>query len=213
MASMSNSVNNRYPQQQAETLAGEADWQQEIRKSRFLARAAPVASADAAAAFVAHARVADASHNCWAWRVGRQYRSSDDGEPGGSAGRPILQAIDGQSVDHVAVVVTRWFGGVKLGTGGLARAYGGTAAHCLRLAPRLALIERVEAELRCDFTALPLVHSRLAAFAAEKSGERFDTVGAVLRLILPRANLDALDQFVRDATRGQGSVRVMPDAQ
>src|SRR3546814_18000784 len=78
--------------------------------------------------------VPDATHNCWAWRIGDDYRSNDDGEPAGTAGRPILAAIDGQGMDRVVVVVTRWFGGIKLGAGGLVRAYGGTAAECLRRA-------------------------------------------------------------------------------
>ncbi|HHZ07587.1 MAG TPA: YigZ family protein, partial [Rhizobiales bacterium] len=105
-------------------LTRPATFEQAVKKSRFLATAIPVADEDEAkAAIAAHAH-ADASHNCWAWRIGAAYRFSDDGEPGGTAGKPILAAIDGQSVDRVAVVVTRWFGGVLLGSGGLVRAYG-----------------------------------------------------------------------------------------
>lgn len=109
------------------TLAGEARLSQDVRKSRFLAIAEPVDAADAAMAFFARASTADATHNCWAYKIGANYRFNDDGEPGGSAGRPILAAIEGQGLDHVAVVVTRWFGGIKLGVGGLVRAYGGCA--------------------------------------------------------------------------------------
>ena len=79
------------------------------------------------------ARYPDATHHCWAYRIGPAYRFGDDGEPGGTAGAPILRAIEGQGVDRVMVVVVRFYGGVKLGTGGLARAYGGTAAECLRM--------------------------------------------------------------------------------
>ena len=74
----------------------------------------------------------EATHNCWAYKIGQEYRFNDDGEPGGTAGRPILQAIEGQGMDRVAVLVVRWFGGVKLGAGGLVRAYGGCAANCGR---------------------------------------------------------------------------------
>ena len=81
-----------------------------MRHSRFLARAATAQAPAQAMDFIAHASDPDASHNCWAWRVGQDYRSSDDGEPAGTAGRPILAAIDGQGYDQVAVVVTRWFG-------------------------------------------------------------------------------------------------------
>jgi len=118
------------------TLASRWQLQQEIRKSRFLAQAAPVDDDAAADTFIAEVSDRGATHNCWAWRLGNRYRFNDDGEPGGSAGRPILAAIDGQGLDHVVVVVTRWFGGIKLGVGGLVRAYGGCAAECLRTAPR-----------------------------------------------------------------------------
>ena len=125
------------------TLAAEARFPQEVRKSRFVAQAAPVQDVDAALAFIARVADRSATHNCWAYRIGAQYRFNDDGEPAGTAGKPILQAIDGQSMDRVAVVVTRWFGGIKLGAGGLARAYGGTAAECLRLAPKSPIVLRV----------------------------------------------------------------------
>src|SRR5512146_622329 len=101
------------------TLATDARFQQDVRKSRFVANAAPVADIEAALAFIARVSDRSATHNCWAYRIGAQYRFNDDGEPAGTAGKPILLAIDGQSLDHVAVVVTRWFGGIKLGAGGL----------------------------------------------------------------------------------------------
>ncbi|MFC6616804.1 IMPACT family protein [Deinococcus radiophilus] len=83
------------------------------------------------------AKYPDATHHCWAYRIGELYRFNDDGEPGGTAGAPILRAIEGQGVQHVMVIVVRYYGGVKLGTGGLVRAYGGAAAECLRTAPAL----------------------------------------------------------------------------
>ncbi|MEK1895582.1 MAG: YigZ family protein, partial [Rhizobium sp.] len=86
--------------------------EQVVKRSRFLAIGLPVASElEAKEALAAHC-YSDANHNCWAWRIGQTYRFSDDGEPGGTAGKPILQAIDGQSLDKVIVIVTRWFGGV-----------------------------------------------------------------------------------------------------
>src|SRR3546814_1073968 len=90
--------------------------------------------------FVAEHAVAGANHNCWACRIGQTYRFSDDGEPGGTAGKPILQAIDGHDLDGIAVVVTRWFGGILLGSGGLVRAYGGTAALCLQGAAKVRIV-------------------------------------------------------------------------
>ncbi len=103
-------------------LAGRCRHEQEIKKSRFLAQAAPVDTPEQALAFVQAMSDPAATHNCWAYRIGQAYRFNDDGEPGGTAGRPILQAIEGQGIDCAVVVVTRWYGGIKLGAGGLARA-------------------------------------------------------------------------------------------
>ena len=105
---------------------------QDVKKSRFLAIAAPIADEQAAKDFLSAHSDPTANHNCWAWRLGQAYRFSDDGEPSGTAGKPILAAIGGQELDRVAVVVTRWFGGILLGSGWWMRAYGGMAALCLR---------------------------------------------------------------------------------
>ncbi len=192
------------------TLQGDARLQQDIRKSRFVAQATAVDDADAALAFFARVGARDATHNCWAYRIGAHYRFNDDGEPGGSAGRPILLAIDSQNMDRVAVVVTRWFGGIKLGVGGLGRAYGGCAAECLRLAARHELIERVRARVRCDFSAAPLLYARLREFDAIKHAEHASVGGVELELDVPRVHIAALNAFVRDLTRGRGSVEWPP---
>ena len=122
----------------------------------------------AALAFLAQVADPDATHNCWAYRIGGEYRSSDDGEPAGTAGRPILAAIDGQGFDQVMVVVTRWYGGIKLGAGGLVRAYGGAAAECLRTAPRQPLVAMATLELQAGFDDIGAVHAALAQHGAEK---------------------------------------------
>jgi putative IMPACT (imprinted ancient) family translation regulator len=138
------------------TLERPTSLEQTIKKSRFVAKAGPVASEQGAKDFIAAHSDPGANHNCWAWRVGQSYRSSDDDEPGGTAGKPILQAIDRLSLDNVAVVVSRWFGGVLLGSGGLIRAYGGTAAACLR-AGKLAEIVAVKgATIAVSFSDLAL---------------------------------------------------------
>lgn len=188
------------------TLASEASLQQEIRKSRFVARAAPVDTGADAGAFIARVAERDATHNCWAWRTGANYRFNDDGEPGGSAGRPILAAIDGQDLDRVVVVVTRWFGGVKLGVGGLVRAYGGCAAECLRLAPKREIVERVHAVIHCEFAAVPLLYSRLADFDARRLSEQASVDGMALEVEVPGERIEALAGFVRDLTRGRGRI-------
>jgi len=193
-----------------DTLAAPTSHAIEVRHSRFLAHAAPADAPAAAMDFIAHASDPDATHNCWAWRIGQDYRSSDDGEPAGTAGRPILAAIDGQGYDRVAVVVTRWFGGIKLGAGGLVRAYGGAAAECLRLAPRRPLVAMTELELACAFEDLGTVHAALHAHAAEKTAERFEADGAHLSLRLPASEAAALQGRLRDATRDR--VRFAPPA-
>ena len=188
------------------TLAQPARLQQDIRKSRFLAQAEPVA--DPAATLDVIARLSDplATHNCWAYRIGQHYRFADDGEPAGTAGRPILQAIEGQGVDRVIVVVTRWYGGIKLGAGGLARAYGGCAAECLRLADKLPIVDLIEIRVHCEYAELAALHARLREHAAVKFGEHFDNGRAQMHLRLPRANADAFADFVRDLTRGRGTI-------
>ncbi len=188
------------------TLSGPASLLQEIRKSRFLANAAPVEDPEQALAFLADIGDALATHNCWAYRIGQQYRFSDDGEPGGTAGRPILQAIEGQGFDRVIVVVTRWYGGIKLGAGGLARAYGGCAAECLRLAARVPLIDMADIRVGCEFSILPILHARFEEFAVSKLDESFDAHGGRLQLRLPRDRVEAFTAFIRDLSRGRAVV-------
>jgi uncharacterized YigZ family protein len=184
-----------------DTLAAPAMHLLEVKHSHFIVHAAPVTTPAAALAFLATIADADATHNCWAYRIGGEYRSSDDGEPAGTAGRPILAAIDGQGYDQVMVVVTRWYGGIKLGAGGLVRAYGGAAAECLRTAPRRTLITMRELELHAGFDDIGLLHAAIAAHGADKLDERFDADGLHLRLRLPADRIDDLKAQLRDATR------------
>ena len=189
------------------TLTGPAQFALEARKSRFLAHACPVETPAAAMAWLQQVSDPDATHNCWAYRIGAEYRSSDDGEPGGSAGRPILAAIEGQGMDHVVVLVIRWYGGINLGVGGLVRAYGGAAAECLRSAPRRALVAWRLADLDCVFALSGAVHALLDATGAQKLDERFDEHGLHLRLRLPASSYAALAERLRDASRGAARLR------
>ena len=185
-----------------QTLAAPAQFALEAKKSRFLARAVPVESPEAALAWLAGAADPQATHNCWAYRIGAAYRFNDDGEPGGSAGRPILAAIDGQGLDQVVVLVVRWYGGTNLGVGGLVRAYGGAAAECLRTAARRPLVDWCEAELACEFALAGAVHGLLEAYAASKRAESFDEHGLRLSLRLPASSFEALAARLRDLSRG-----------
>ncbi len=186
-----------------DTLAAPASHLLEAKHSRFLAQAAAATTPAQALEFLRQAGDPDATHNCWAYRIGPEYRSSDDGEPAGTAGRPILAAIDGQGYDQVMVVVTRWYGGIKLGAGGLVRAYGGAAAECLRRAARQPLIALRTVGLACPFDDLGHIHAALVAHQAERLEEGFDESGARLTVRLPADRVDALKSQLRDATRNR----------
>jgi uncharacterized YigZ family protein len=185
-----------------ETLAAPAEAMLEVKKSRHLARAEPVDSPQAALAFIERVSVPDATHNCWAYRIGAAYRFSDDGEPSGTAGKPILAAIDGQGLDGVAVVVTRWFGGIKLGAGGLVRAYGGAAAEALRTAARRPIVHWEPLVVQVGFGHVQALHAALAAFGAVKGEEHFDAEGLRVACDLPADAVEAFEERLRDATRG-----------
>jgi uncharacterized YigZ family protein len=155
------------------TLAGAATAELEIKRSRFVAHAARVDDLPDTQAF--HAAVADpgATHNCWAWKLDQQYRFNDDGEPASTAGRPILAAIEGKQLDHVMVVVTRYFGGVKLGAGGLVRAYSAAAARCLDRAGTIVVEPRIDIAIQAGFEWTGQVYAALESCQAEKIAESF----------------------------------------
>lgn len=127
------------------TISSPVQFEEEIKKSRFLAIAAPVDNEQAVKDFLETYKDHSTTHQCWAWKIGHQIRFNDDGEPSGTAGRPILATIEGNELTNVIVLVNRWYGGIKLGTGGLVRAYGGCAGQCLLLAEKVEVIEKKQA--------------------------------------------------------------------
>jgi len=188
------------------TLAARHTFEQEIKKSRFLAVAGPIDGEAGAQAFLERERDAAANHNCFAFKLGTIYRSSDDGEPGGSAGRPILAAIEGQGLDHVVVLVTRHFGGVKLGVGGLVRAYGGTAAECLRTAPRQEIRPRVRLLVQVPFELCGALFLVVEQLGVARLTEEYDAAGLALGVELDAALAERFGRLVADATRGRGRI-------
>ncbi|MCC8931811.1 IMPACT family protein [Rhizobium sp. 'Codium 1'] len=188
------------------TLLAPADFVQDIKKSRFIGQAAPIASEEEARAFLASVSDPAANHNCWAWRIGQAYRFSDDGEPSGTAGKPILQAIDGQDLDGVVVVVTRFFGGILLGSGGLMRAYGGTAAQMLRQAEKREIIPMVTGGCAVGFSDLALVKARLTAIPHLVLAETFTAQGVDLTVTLSQGDEDQATRLVRDLTSGRSTL-------
>ena len=188
------------------TLGREADYQEEIRKSRFIVRAAPVDGVEAAFAFLAHIRDARATHHCWAYRIGDAYRFSDDGEPGGTAGRPILSAIEREEIDRVMVVVIRHYGGIKLGAGGLARAYGGCAAICLQRAERIPIVETTVLRLKAGFEDTGALYAAIDGFTTEKLAERYSQDGIEVRLRIAQSDQPAMVAALTEASAGRMTI-------
>ena len=192
------------------TLAAPSEHREEIKDSAFLAYAGRADSPDEAFAFLRTilSRHADASHLCWAYRIADHYRFSDGGEPTGTAGQPILRAIEGQQLDHVVVGVIRYFGGTKLGAGGLVRAYGGAAAEVLRSAAKREETPRVTVRLTLGFDQVGSAYRILDMLKASRLGEDYDERGLTLTASLPAGDLDRLKTALRDATRGQFGLHV-----
>jgi uncharacterized YigZ family protein len=189
------------------TVAGPATVELEIKRSRFVAHAARVDNLPDTLAF--HAAVADpgATHNCWAWTLDHQYRFNDDGEPASSAGRPILAAIEGKELDHVMVVVTRYFGGIKLGVGGLIRAYSAAAARCLDRAGTMAVEPHIDCAILAGFEWTGQVYAALESCRAEKLDESYPDGGIRIHVRVVASAFDQLDRTLRDATRGEARLR------
>lgn len=166
------------------------------KKSRFIGYAAPVETEEAAQAFLQEIRTRhrDATHNCYAYQVGEhnQYqRSSDDGEPSGTAGRPILEVIKGSGLSNVIVVVTRYFGGTLLGTGGLVRAYSATAAAALAEGVRVRLVAAAEFSLTVEYQQWQRLEGWLTAAGYPVQDVRF-TDKVDVRFMLPIGQAEGL---------------------
>jgi uncharacterized YigZ family protein len=150
-----------------------------VKGSRFIATARPVASENDAVAFIEEIKKEyhDATHNAYSWKVGigrsQRYRYYDDGEPSGTAGLPILKSIDARSLSNVCIVVTRYFGGVKLGTGGLMRAYGKMAMDLLRICEveKRYFTETISFTVSFDF--VNVVHNIINTFEAELKDSQY----------------------------------------
>ncbi|KES15971.1 IMPACT family protein [Gilliamella apis] len=185
------------------TLTNPSQLTEEIKKSRFIVNAAPITNAQQATEFIDNISDPNATHNCWAWKIGQQYRFNDDGEPTSTAGRPILSAIEGQDCDQVVVVVTRYFGGIKLGTGGLIRAYGGSASHCLQQAELIELIARTSLQFHCYYNEWPIIENRLKELDAVIEQQNFDAEGVKATIAITQDNLLTLKKNISDITRGR----------
>lgn len=191
------------------TLIGEAVFEEEIKKSRFIAKAASVSSVEEALGFLERIREPRATHHCWAYKIGQSYRFSDDGEPGGTAGKPILNAIEKKAIDGVMVVVVRYFGGVRLGAGGLVRAYGGCAAKCLQTARLKRIVSMDDVQFKVAFDQIGALYAIIERFGAAKLEENYTDNGLEIKLRIDRVECQAMVDALTDASGG--SIQLMPN--
>lgn len=194
--------------------AGDAQAETKVLGSRFLARAARVDGLDDVQALLARLRRAeyDATHHVSAYRLGPETpaeRADDDGEPSGSSGAPVLRQIVARELWGVAVVVTRWFGGTKLGTGGLVRAYGEAAALALDAAGVETATRRVPLAVRFAYADTSAALHAIGRFDALTLETTYGDDTA-LRLAVRASQADALVAAFVDATAGRGSALRLP---
>jgi uncharacterized YigZ family protein len=189
------------------TLAGEGEAETRVKASTFVAVAAPAESEAQARARLEpiQRKRFDATHHCSAWRFrDGVWRANDAGEPSGSAGAPILAAVDGAGVTDCVVVVTRYYGGTKLGVGGLVRAYGDAAALALQAAPRRTGVPsaRLRITYGYEHTAAVMRALERAGAAAMEHGYADGGQRGVVDLTVPLAAEGALAEELREATAG-----------
>ena len=158
----------------------------------------------------------DATHHCWGFVIGppgstRQIGMSDDGEPHGTAGRPILHTLLHSGVGEILAVVSRYYGGTKLGKGGLGRAYAGGVQEALMALPTTMRVARIRVGLTVAYPTLEGVRRVLEGLEGEVLEEVFGA-GVVMEVQLPEVHLGALVAQVGDATGGRGEVLLMEDA-
>ena len=189
--------------------------EQVIERSRFICSIAPATCTDAAQAFIkaVGAEFADATHNCWAYVIGAPGRTdriglSDDGEPHGTAGRPMLTVLQHGGVGDIVAVVTRYYGGTKLGTGGLVKAYGGAVQEALASLPTVTRVDTVLARVAVGYAHIGAVQQLLPTVNAEVVTQEFHEQAA-FTVKLPRAEVAAFETAIANLTRGSGAVQLL----
>ncbi len=185
-----------------------------IRRSHFITTVGPAATVEDARAFIKGVRAEfdSANHNCWAYVVGPPGSTghagmSDDGEPHGTAGRPMLTVLLHSGIGDIVAVVTRYFGGVKLGKGGLVRAYSGGVKSALDTLPRVEKMPMAEVEAVIAHRDVTLFQRMLPEFSAEVVDASF-AVAASYRLKMPTKYVETFKVRLADLTNGQAHVVV-----
>lgn len=192
------------------TIATSASVELRVKGSRFIGEAFPADSVDAASEhiFAVQQRERDATHHCWAYRIGRSgdtFRFNDDGEPSGTAGAPILRQIEGRHLVEVLVVVTRYYGGTKLGTGGLIRAYGDAAGSVLESAPVKECVVRSIFQLRFSYDDTSAAMQTLNRYDAEMLESEYG-VDTRLMVAVRESQAEAFVSAFTDSLGGRGTV-------
>ncbi|MFC0225946.1 IMPACT family protein [Serratia aquatilis] len=190
---------------------------EEIKKSRFITLLVPTCGVDAAKAFIRQVRAEHptARHHCWAFVAGppgdsQQLGFSDDGEPSGTAGKPILAQLAGSGIGEITAVVVRYYGGIKLGTGGLVKAYGSGVQQALKQLTVSYKVPQVEYNLLCDYAQLAVVENLLQQNEGRIVHGEYGAA-VMLRLALPASGVEAFESKLRDQSRG--NLQLIPISQ
>ncbi|MFF7985682.1 YigZ family protein [Streptomyces sp. NPDC007901] len=203
-------------QDEYRTVARAGTHETEVNRSRFLCTLAPAATEQEAQDFVAAVRkeYADATHNCWAYVIGADastQKAGDDGEPGGTAGAPMLQMLLRRDMRYVVAVVTRYYGGVKLGAGGLIRAYGGAVGEALDTLGTLTRRRFRLATVTVDHQRAGKLQNDLRATGREVRDVRY-TEAVTIEIALPDADVDTFRTWLADTTAGTARLELGGEA-
>ncbi|MFF3032535.1 YigZ family protein [Streptomyces rubiginosohelvolus] len=203
-------------QEQYRTVARAGVHESEINRSRFLCSLAPAATEEEAQDFVARVRKEHptASHNCFAYVIGADasvQKASDDGEPGGTAGVPMLQMLMRREMRYVVAVVTRYYGGVKLGAGGLIRAYGGVVGEALDALGTLTRQRFRLATIRVDHQRAGKLENDLRATGRDVREVRY-AEAVTIEIGLPDSDVEAFTAWLADTTAGTATLELGGEA-
>lgn len=203
-------------QEQYRTVAREGVHETEINRSRFLCALAPAATEQEAQEFVARVRREHptAGHNCFAYVIGADasvQRASDDGEPGGTAGVPMLQMLTRREMRYVVAVVTRYYGGVKLGAGGLIRAYGGAVGEALDALGTLTRQRFRLATVTVGHQRAGRLENELRATGRTVREVRY-AEAVTMEIGLPDAEVEDFRRWLADATAGEAELELGGEA-
>lgn len=188
-----------------------------VKDSKFYASVSRASSREEAEEFVNRIKeeFTDATHNVSAYKIGwgdgAVKMADDDGEPAGSSGLPVLQAIEGFGVTNTVVVVTRYFGGTKLGIGGLIRAYGQSASMGLKEAGKVEKRKLLTVSIEIDYQGLGAVINLIEGTQGEIIDIKYGNAGAAVYVRISPGFLQQLEKMVRDSTRGRGRVSVVEE--